>query len=169
MWNTGAWEFIPVLIFALTTLPSKNAKFCIPRKFPALRCFPRMFCGILQQSADTKDEDVTYVLYTWEHYMYMYLPSIPAAGVWFSRHSIQASALLWWIMRGTERPGGSSARVSSVGQFSRELENAWDGTSSEHNINNVSRKQERASGSLVGQWKASGAKLDVPCQSSMNM
>ena len=34
---TGAWEFIPVLIFALTTLPSKNAKICTPRKFPAIR------------------------------------------------------------------------------------------------------------------------------------
>ncbi len=32
--NTGAWEFIPVLIFALTTLPSKNAKFCTHENFP---------------------------------------------------------------------------------------------------------------------------------------
>ncbi len=30
-------QFIPVLIFALTTLPSKNAKFCNSRKFPAIR------------------------------------------------------------------------------------------------------------------------------------
>ncbi len=32
MWNTGAWEFLPVLIFALTALPLKNAKICTTRK-----------------------------------------------------------------------------------------------------------------------------------------
>lgn len=52
-------------------------------------------------------------------------PRMPPDGVCLSLHSSQARALRWWTMRGTVSPGGSSARVCSVGQLAREL-HMWE-------------------------------------------
>ncbi len=46
--NTSAWEFIPVLNFALTALPSKNATFCTSQKFPVYHLIPERFVVTVQ-------------------------------------------------------------------------------------------------------------------------